>query len=116
MHREKIRFPVCFTAAIIEESYFKKASKSWYCEEMIRKGIAILKMLENYQKSGDDVGVNVCSNLIRTGIRNITQKNQLNFELDTHILSCNPKERWIEIQKDFFNMERKSTTLMLSDV
>ena len=110
-----VRIPKDFWPIIDTENLFHSATQSQYFENLLKNGIAIQKMYQEYEASNNDEGTIVVGHIIRTGIKSIKQKNEMEFILDTHVLPENASARLIELKKDLLAHERKHTVLVLPD-
>ena len=111
-----IRMPRDFGKIIKEESHIQNATNSQYIEHLIRNGIAIMQMHQDYAASGDKLGEMICGEVICTGIQGVHQKNEMEFLPETYRLSEKAKIRLDEIKQNFLRLKRKSTVLTITEI
>ncbi len=111
----KIRFPVNFMNAIDIEAQAQESTRSQYAEHMVRNGIAIFMMLDDFVNKKDRVGINICSSIIRIGINDLVDSDAKIRPTETFEMSYDPTQRWKEIEENFSKMEKYPTTVNFTD-
>ncbi len=109
MIQVSVKFPDMFTNLLDDEAVSQKCTKSQYAEHLIRNGISIFMLMEHFKHEKNNVGIDVCGSIIRTGIINV-KPGYAKHKSDTKILACDPEIRWGELAENKRKMKCKGPT------
>ena len=116
MERIKILMPVDLLDAINMKAVTNRTTKSHETEVLLLNGIAVYLKMEEYGKSGDTVGINLCRTILRGGFRGIQVLDGGSIRLTgVELLSGDLEERMAQITRMQKQMKKVSTTITITD-
>ena len=115
MFRFSIRLPSGLDDMITNEGRVHYATKSQYCETLIRNGLAVYMKQSKLNDAGDVVLSRLCTSIIRTGLYNIkVDEGMYRFSQKTY--PSDPRKRVGEVSRYFEGVRNKATIVITDDL